>query len=199
MLSLSLALLLGLYGLQLILSEAHDTPISLPDFRTPERLEPDPPGAPPPRLRIVLTPPAAVTNHPETWGALQTTATAPVAAAPLADPSTTPHDTIGCRDVATLAGQMTCIDPTLGEAETRLGTAYDAVLAAGVSPQALGRSQARWLATRDAAARSSPEDLLAAYQLREEQLRNLATALMRRAGSVGLVDAAKLNAVQKPG
>jgi uncharacterized protein len=79
------------------------------------------------------------------------------------------QDTSTCRDAPNLAAQMTCFDPSLREAEQRMAAAYEAVLAAGVSPAALGRSQARWLVTRDEMAQSSPEDLLTAYQQRESQ------------------------------
>ena len=96
---------------------------------------------------------------------------------------------MGCRDAPTLAAQMTCIDPTLREAEQRMAAAYEAVLAVGISPAALGRSQARWLAVRDAAAGTSPEDLLTTYQQRESQLRGFAVAVERRAGSVGVTQA----------
>lgn len=135
-------------------------------------------------LRIVLTADARPATHPETWGALPTAVSAPVVASPLADVAP-PDNAFGCRDAPTLAAQMTCIDPALREAEQRMAAAYEAVLAAGVSPAALGRSQARWLATRDTMARASPEDLLAAYQQRESQLRSFAVALELRAGSVG--------------
>jgi uncharacterized protein YecT (DUF1311 family) len=139
-------------------------------------------------LRIVLTQDVRPVIHPETWGALPTAAGMPVVATPLADAAPA-ENTAGCRDAPTLAAQMTCIDPTLREAEQRMAAAYEAVLAAGVSPAALGRSQARWLATRDEMARASPEDLLAAYQTRESQLRSFAAALALRAGSVGLAQA----------
>ena len=136
-------------------------------------------------LRIVLTSDARPVTHPETWGALPTAASVPVVAAPLAD-AAPPEDAAGCRDAPTLAAQMTCIDPALREAERRMTAAYEAVLAAGVSPAALGRSQARWLGTRNQMARSSPEDLLAAYQQRESQLRSFAVAIEQRSGSVGM-------------
>jgi uncharacterized protein YecT (DUF1311 family) len=139
-------------------------------------------------LKIVLTTDSRPVTHPETWGALPTAVSAPVVASPLAD-AAPPEDTVGCRDAPTLAAQMTCIDPVLREAEQRLAAAYEAVLAAGVSPAALGRSQARWLARRDEMAQASPEDLLAAYQRRESQLRSFAVALELRAGSVGRSDA----------
>jgi uncharacterized protein YecT (DUF1311 family) len=135
-------------------------------------------------LRIVLTTDSRPVAHPETWGALPTAVGAPVVASPLAD-AAPPEDTVGCRDAPTLAAQMTCIDPALREAEQRMAAAYEAVLAAGVSPAVLGRSQARWLATRDVMAQASPEDLLAAYRRRESQLRSFAVALELRAGSVG--------------
>lgn len=135
-------------------------------------------------LKIVLTPDSRPLTHPETWGALPTAVGAPVAATPLAD--TLPAaDTAACRDAATLAAQMTCIDPALREAEARMALAYEAVLAAGVPPSALGRSQARWLAIREAMAQSSPENLLTAYQQRESQLRGYAVAWEQRTGSVG--------------
>jgi uncharacterized protein YecT (DUF1311 family) len=135
-------------------------------------------------LKIVLTTDARPVSHPETWGALPTAVGAPVVATPLADVAPA-EDTAGCRDAPTLAAQMTCIDPGLREAEQRMAAAYEAVLAAGVSPAALGRSQARWLTRRDEMAQASPEDLLAAYRQRESQLRSFAVALESRAGSVG--------------
>lgn len=135
-------------------------------------------------LKIVLTTDARPLVHPETWGALPTAVGAPVAATPLADALPAP-DTAACRDAPTLAAQMTCIDPALREAEARMALAYEAVLAAGVPPSALGRSQARWLATREAMAQTSPESLLTAYQQRESQLRGYAVAWEQRTGSVG--------------
>jgi uncharacterized protein YecT (DUF1311 family) len=99
-------------------------------------------------LKIVLTSDVKPTNHPETWGALPTAVAVPVVATPLAD-VVQAEDTSTCRDAPTLAAQMTCFDPSLREAEQRMTLAYEAVLAAGASPAALGRSQARWLATRD--------------------------------------------------
>jgi uncharacterized protein YecT (DUF1311 family) len=143
---------------------------------------------PPPGLTIVVNHEPPPSNHPETWGALPTAVAGPVVATPLADASP-PEGTEGCRDAPSLAAQMTCIDPTLREGEQRMAAAYEAVLAAGVSPATLGRSQARWLTTRDTAAGSSPEDLLTTYQQRESQLRSFAAALERRAGSVGLAQA----------
>jgi uncharacterized protein YecT (DUF1311 family) len=140
-------------------------------------------------LRIVLTTDSRPVSHPEAWGALPTAVSAPVVASPLAD-AAPPENAVGCRDAPTLAAQMTCIDPALREAEQRMAAAYEAVLAAGVSPAALGRSQARWLTTRDEMAQASPEDLLAAYQQRESQLRSFAVALELRAGSVGQRNAA---------
>ncbi|MBO9558236.1 MAG: DUF1311 domain-containing protein [Caulobacter sp.] len=135
-------------------------------------------------LKIVLSTDARPVTHPETWGALPTAVGAPVAAAPLAD-ALPAADTAACRDAPTLAAQMTCIDPALREAEARMALAYEAVLAAGVPPSALGRSQARWLAVRDAMAQASPENLLTAYQQRESQLRGYAVAWEQRTGSVG--------------
>ena len=141
---------------------------------------------PPPGLTILVDRAPEPLSDPEAWGSLPSTAAGPVAAMPLADTSLQGADATRCRDVPTLAGQMTCIDPTLREAERRMVAAYEAMLAAGVSPSALGRSQARWLAARDAAAKSSPEDLLATYQHRERQLRSAAAALERQAAQVGL-------------
>jgi len=141
-------------------------------------------------LRIVLTSDVRPTSHPETWGALPSAVAAPVVATPLAD-MVKAEDTSACGVAPTLAAQMTCFDPSLREAEQRMAAAYDAVLAAGASPAALGRSQARWLATRDVMAQSSPEDLLTAYQQRETQLRSYAVALEQRAGSVGQTQASK--------
>lgn len=177
---------LAVGGLWLILGAPEiSEPVARPlVFQVPHPSEPGAPNAPSRGLKIVLANDARPASLPETWGALPTAVGAPVAATPLAD--VVPADQTAECEAATLTAQMTCVDPTLREAERRMTLAYDAVLAAGVVPADLGRSQARWLATRDEAARSSPEDLLAAYQLREEQLRNFALALMRKAGSVGL-------------
>lgn len=186
-----IAMPLGVWGLWLLLGAA---PIEAVETAPPQPLVFQVPAAQAPLasvptdaqrgLRIVLTSDARPVTHPETWGALPTAVAAPVAAAPLAD-AAPPEDAAGCREAPTLAAQMTCIDPTLREAEQRMAAAYEAVLAAGVSPAALGRSQARWLATRDVMAMSSPEDLLTAYQQRESQLRSFAVALEQRSGSVG--------------
>lgn len=176
------AIPIGVWGLWLLLG----TPTPVEEPNGPPVARPLVFQVPHPGLSIVVSREPPPSNHPETWGALPSAVSGPVVATPLADASPPLADTAGCRDAPTLAAQMTCIDPVLREAERRMAGAYDAVLAAGVSPPALGRSQARWLATRDDAARSSPEDLLAAYQQREGQLRGFAAALERRAASVGL-------------
>jgi uncharacterized protein YecT (DUF1311 family) len=121
-------------------------------------------------IRIVVAEPAPIPVSPDTWAALPTALTVPLAATPLADPVDAPQKAAACREAPSLAAQMVCVDPTLGVADQRAAAAYDAALEAGVSPALLGRSQAHWLLSRDAAARSSPEDLLAAYQAREHQL-----------------------------
>lgn len=177
-----IAIPIGVWGLWLLLG----TPPPAEEPTGPPVARPLVFQVPPPGLTIVVSHAPPPSNHPETWGALPTAVSSPVVATPLADPSPALADTARCRDAPTLAAQMTCIDPTLGEAERRMAAAYDAVLAAGVSPPALGRSQARWLAARDEAARSSPEDLLAAYQQRESALRSFAAAFERRTASVGL-------------
>ena len=185
-----IAMPLGVWGLWLLLGTP--APTDPPPEARPLVFQVEHPALPDdaepglaPGLTIVVNHEPPPSNHPETWGALPTAVSGPVVAAPLADASPALDDTAGCRDAATLAAQMTCIDPTLREADLRMAAAYDAVLAAGVSPADLGRSQARWLTTRDDAAKSSPEDLLAAYQTREGQLRSFAVAIERRAGSVG--------------
>ncbi len=183
-----IAIPLGVWGLWLLLGaeSAEPTPQPLVFQVPPAETTVAVPAVDGQRgLKIVLTSDVRPVTHPETWGALPTAASAPVVATPLAD-AAPPEDTSACRDAPTLAAQMTCIDPALREAEQRMTAAYDAVLAAGVSPAALGRSQARWLAERDAAAGASPEDLLAAYQTRESRLRSFAVALEQRAGSVGI-------------
>ncbi|KQY35664.1 hypothetical protein ASD38_03655 [Caulobacter sp. Root487D2Y] len=182
-----IAMPLGVWGLWLLMGSEPVEPAPRPlVFQVPPPETPLAVAAADARrgLKIVLSTDSRPVAHPETWGALPTAAGAPVVATPLADASP-PEDAAGCRDAPTLAAQMTCVDPTLREAEQRMGAAYEAVLAAGVSPAALGRSQARWLATRDVMAQSSPEDLLVAYQQRESQLRSFAVALELRAGSVG--------------
>ncbi len=192
-----IAMPMGVWGLWLLLGAepAGTTPQPLVFQVPPAQATPAvPPGAGvydtvavadgPRGLKIVLTTDARPVTHPETWGALPTAVGAPVVASPLADAVPT-EDVSACRDAPTLAAQMTCIDPTLREAEQRMTLAYDAVLAAGVPPAALGRSQARWLATREAMAQTSPENLLTAYQQRESQLRSYAVAWEQRTGSVG--------------
>ncbi|CAN5374501.1 hypothetical protein BH10PSE3_BH10PSE3_30200 [soil metagenome] len=176
------AIPMGVWGLWLLLGTpmAPDPPDRAPIAR-PLVFQ-----VPPPGLTIVVDHQPPPSRHPETWGALPTSMAAPVAATPLADPWPALVDSASCRDAIGLAAQMTCLDPTLREADQRMAAAYDAVLAAGVSPPALGRSQARWLVVRDEAARSSPEDLLAAYQIRQGQLRSAAAALEQHTGSVGL-------------
>lgn len=173
----ALATLLGLYGLMLMA----EAPLSA---APPRDLPPEPFSRPatsqPGRtVKIVLTQSRAAPLEPETWAPLPTAHAVPVAAAPLADPAEDPA--VACREAPTLAAQMTCVDPTLREADQRMTMAYEAVLAAGVSPATLGRSQARWLLLRDGAARSSPEDLLSLYQQRERQLRTFAVLLNRQA------------------
>lgn len=179
-LSLSIAVLLGLYGMQLMLSETRDVSPAVPSVRAPERFEPDPPATSPPRLKIVVTPSAAIAVHPETWAVLPTALDEPVVATPLADPRTATQQAAACREAHGMATQMVCVDPMLAAADRQAADAYEAVLAAGASQAALGRSQARWMLVREAAARSSPEDLLAAYQDRIQRLRATATALVLR-------------------
>ncbi|MGR4866645.1 hypothetical protein [Caulobacter sp. LARHSG274] len=130
-------------------------------------------------VKIIVAEPAPAKPAPDTWAALPTTLAAPLAAVPLADPVDPARQAAACGEATSLAAQMVCVDPTLGLADQRAATAYEAALEAGVSPALLGRSQAHWLLSRDAAARSSPEDLLAAYQARERQL-SAAAALARR-------------------
>jgi uncharacterized protein YecT (DUF1311 family) len=196
-----LALLIGACGVWLLLGIPTPTALPAPPTlsaliaRFPDGLAGGPPAArplvfpvepPAPGLTIVVSREPPPSNHPETWGALPTASAGPVVAIPLADTSPAPEDLASCRGAPSLAAQMTCIDPVLREADRRMAAAYDAVLATGVTPAALGRSQARWLAVRDAAAGASPEDLLAAYQQRESRLRGFAAAFTRRAASVGL-------------
>jgi uncharacterized protein YecT (DUF1311 family) len=188
-----IAMPLGVWGLWLLLGSEPPEPAPQPlVFQVPPPQTPLAVAAADAErgLRIVLTADSRPVTHPETWGALPTAVSAPVVASPLAD-AAPPEDTVGCRDAPTLAAQMTCIDPVLRDAEQRMAAAYEAVLAAGVSPAALGRSQARWLARRDEMAQASPEDLLAAYQQRESQLRSFAVALELRAGSVGMLAPSK--------
>jgi len=135
-------------------------------------------------IRIVVAEPAPVLASPDTWAALPTALTVPLAATPLADPVDAPQKAAACREATGLAAQMACVDPTLAAADQRAAAAYDAALEAGVSPSLLGRSQAHWLLSRDAAARSSPEDLLAAYQARERQLRAAAALAGRTADAI---------------
>ena len=176
-LSLSIAVLLGLVGVRLILSDRQDVEAS---SEAVARGRTEPSTASPPRLKIVLTPPdAVVATHPETWAVFSTALAAPVVAAPLADPGVIVRQATVCREAPGLATQMVCVDPVLAAADQQASDAYEAVLAAGASPAAVGRSQARWMLAREDAARSSPEDLLAAYQERTRRLRAAAAALER--------------------
>ena len=75
-----------------------------------------------------------------------------------------------CRSARTLADQMVCVDPALAEADRRLSGAYKAALGSGADHPALARSQARWLAAREAAARTSPEALASLYEKRISEL-----------------------------
>lgn len=179
-LSLSIAILVGMSGALLMLSEVREAPPAAPPVRPLERFDPDPPATSPPRLRIVVAPSTVVATHPETWAALPTALTAPVVATPLADPRAATEQAAICREAPGMATQMVCVDPLLAVADRQAADAYEAVLAAGVSPAALGRSQARWMLVREEAARSSPEDLLAAYQDRIGRLRATAAALVLR-------------------
>lgn len=180
-LTISIAALLGLCGSELILSAAWVKVPMVFDVPPPE---PDPSPAPEPRLRIVLTPSVAPATHPETWAALPTAGPAPIAAAPLADPASPPPQAAACRETPSMATQMVCVDPVLAAADRQAADALEAVLTAGGSPEALGRSQARWMLAREEAARSSPEDLLAAYQDRTRRLR-AAAAVLTRHGAMG--------------
>jgi uncharacterized protein YecT (DUF1311 family) len=75
-----------------------------------------------------------------------------------------------CRSARTLADQMVCVDPALAEADRRLSGAYKAALGSGADHPVLARSQARWLAAREAAARTSPEALASLYEKRISEL-----------------------------
>ena len=180
-LSLSLALLLGVVGVRLILSDRQDAAAGAAETAfAPPGPPPETAPATPPRLRIVLTPPdPAVATHPETWAVFSTALAAPIAAAPLSDPGVIVRQAAVCREAPGMATQMVCVDPVLAAADQQASDAYEAVLAAGASPAAVGRSQARWMLAREEAARSSPEDLLAAYQERTRRLRAAAMALER--------------------
>ncbi|CAN5804051.1 hypothetical protein BH11PSE1_BH11PSE1_23360 [soil metagenome] len=71
-----------------------------------------------------------------------------------------------CGAARTLADQMVCVDPALADADRRLARAYKAAISSGVAYPALARDQARWLAARDAAAKTSPEALAQLYENR---------------------------------
>lgn len=75
-----------------------------------------------------------------------------------------------CRSARTLADQMVCVDPALAEADRRLSGAYKAALGSGADHPVLARGQARWLAAREAAARTSPEALASLYEKRISEL-----------------------------
>ncbi|MES2724596.1 MAG: lysozyme inhibitor LprI family protein [Pseudomonadota bacterium] len=77
---------------------------------------------------------------------------------------------LDCRSARTLADQMVCVDPALAEADRRLSGAYKAALGSGADHPVLARSQARWLAAREAAARTSPEALASLYEKRISEL-----------------------------
>ena len=184
-LGFSIAILLGLCGARLMMSAAQVEAPLVFTVPHPPSVEPEPPAAPGPRLRIVLTPSVAPVTHPETWAVLPTAVTGPVAAAPLPDPGTAAQQAAACREAPSMATQMVCVDPVLTAADRQASDAYEAVLAAGASPEAVGRSQARWMLAREEAARASPEDLLAAYQDRTRRLRATAAVLVRQ-GVAGL-------------
>lgn len=75
-----------------------------------------------------------------------------------------------CRTARTLADQMVCVDPALAQADRRMAQAYRGALSSGVAYPALARDQARWLAAREAAAKTSPEALASLYEARIAQL-----------------------------
>ena len=75
-----------------------------------------------------------------------------------------------CRSARSLPDQMVCVDPALAEADRRLSGAYKAALGSGGDHPVLARGQARWLAAREAAARTSPEALASLYEKRIAQL-----------------------------
>ncbi|WP_425994949.1 hypothetical protein [Caulobacter sp. DWR1-3-2b1] len=85
-----------------------------------------------------------------------------------------------CKEPATLAAEMACVDPILALAEQRLSRAYIDAIDAGAARLELGRDQARWLLVREAAARASPEALAEVYQRREQRLIALSAALSER-------------------
>jgi uncharacterized protein YecT (DUF1311 family) len=75
-----------------------------------------------------------------------------------------------CASARTLADQMVCVDPALAEADRRMARAYKAAMRSGAAYPLLARSQARWLAAREAAAKTSPEALASLYEQRTLEL-----------------------------
>ena len=132
---------------------------------------PRPAAAAPQQMRIVLTRPEEVIA-PAT-SLMDVGVPAPAPAAPtgeVVDAAYVEAPSFECASARTLADQMVCVDPALAEADRRMARAYKAAMSSGAAYPRLARSQARWLAAREAAAKTSPEALASLYETRTLEL-----------------------------
>ena len=125
----------------------------------------------PQRVQIVLAKPAVEIAPATSLMDVGVSAPAPVAqTGQIVDAILVEAPSFDCRSARTLADQMVCVDPALAEADRRLSGAYKAALGLGADHPVLARGQARWLAAREAAARTSPEALASLYERRISEL-----------------------------
>lgn len=125
----------------------------------------------PKQMRIVLTSPDEVIA-PAT-SLMDVGVPAPAPGAPtgdIVDAAYVEAPSFACASARTLADQMVCVDPALAEADRRMARAYKAAMSSGAAYPRLARSQARWLAAREAAAKTSPEALASLYETRTLEL-----------------------------
>lgn len=105
-----------------------------------------------------------------------------------------------CSSAASRIERMICADAALSMADSTLGTAFAAALAASPHPQALRAEQRQWIASkRDQAA--TPNDLINAYQTRTADLRQQIAdwdAIWQSVGATPPGDCLKLLAEDDP-
>lgn len=126
----------------------------------------------PQQVRIVLAKPEETIAPPTSLMDVGVSPDDPAVAATgeVVDAAYVEAPSFDCRTARTLADQMVCVDPALAQADRRMAQAYRGALSSGAAYPALARDQARWLAAREAAAKTSPEALASLYEARIAQL-----------------------------
>ncbi|MES2341088.1 MAG: lysozyme inhibitor LprI family protein [Pseudomonadota bacterium] len=126
----------------------------------------------PQQVRIVLAKPEETLAPPTSLMDVGVSPADPAVAATgeVIDAAYVEAPSFDCRTARTLADQMVCVDPALAQADRRMAQAYRGAMSSGAPYPALARDQARWLAAREAAAKTSPEALASLYEARITQL-----------------------------